>query len=472
MIIKVFDTWTSKKIVLCEADSNLMKKLTTRRKTLGLLIFSLGLFCDSLSASTKAQTKNTPEIVRPPLQWRQDGADFLEFEMVSQNFKGTPWRHLITMAKPHGSYPKSTALVTISGGDASELENTAAKYGMMSSSSLRTRLAYQAREGQIIAATIRQVPFQPIFGGKKEDDAIAFSLTQYFSSNDASWPLLLPMVTAVRQGLTAISSVVKARWHHHVDGFVLGGESKRSWTTWLTAAADHRVKAIVPMVFDMLNIPAQLEHQRTSWGSYSDEIGDYSEKGLPALLTTPAGIKLLRLIDPYQLRDKLVQPKLIILATNDPYWPLDSANLYYYDLPGPKYLLYLPNEIHEIKQNATVDQNRIILTLAASGILHLPKVDSEIIWSKESKLRTLSFKSSVKPNRIEIWSATSPNRDFRKAQWSLLKEETPQKEIQIPLQSSGKLFQATFIRADYTLDRFQFAVTSVMGLITPINTNP
>ncbi|MCP5457278.1 MAG: alpha/beta hydrolase [Thermotogae bacterium] len=38
--------------------------------------------------------------------------------------------------------------------------------------------------------------------------------------------------------------------------------------------------------------------------------------------------------------------KLIVVGTNDPYWPIDSANLYIKELPGCSSMVYAPNAGH------------------------------------------------------------------------------------------------------------------------------
>src|SRR5690606_3629756 len=90
---------------------------------------------------------------------------------------------------------------------------------------------------------------------------------------------------------------------------------------------------------------------------------DYQEQDLPRLLRTPAGDALLDLVDPWRHREQLAQPKLVILSTNDPYWPVDSAALYFDGLKAPRNLLYLPNNPH-----TPTDFNRLL-----SGIVALQR---------------------------------------------------------------------------------------------------
>ena len=51
-----------------------------------------------------------------------------------------------------------------------------------------------------------------------------------------------------------------------VTQFVVGGASKRGWTTWTTGVGDMRVAAIVPVVMDLLNLlPNAGECRRKKW---------------------------------------------------------------------------------------------------------------------------------------------------------------------------------------------------------------
>src|SRR5690606_24005949 len=119
------------------------------------------------------------------------------------------------------------------------------------------------------------------------------------------------------------------------------------------------------------------------------------------------------IVDPYQYRKMLIQPKLILLGTNDPYWPLDALNLYWDDLAGPKYILYLPNNRHGLN-----DYVRMIGTMAA---LHRSVIGNgvmpEMQWKFAADAGALALRVSAEPapRKVNIWRATSATRDFRQS---------------------------------------------------------
>ncbi len=121
------------------------------------------------------------------------------------------------------------------------------------------------------------------------------------------------------------------------------GGSKRDWTTWrLTGAVDQRVVALVPAVIDVLNFTSHFPHQTAVWGSPSEKIRPYTKLNLHHVLSSEEGRLLRQIVDPFSYRSLLTQPKLIIVGTNDQYFPVDALNFYWDELLGPKYALYLP----------------------------------------------------------------------------------------------------------------------------------
>ena len=83
------------------------------------------------------------------------------------------------------------ALLFISGGNwRDELENSA-------SSSPPGDVRLYATLAELLktpVAVLLHVPHQPIFDGKHEDAAIAYTFDEYLRTKDPEWPLLLPMV--------------------------------------------------------------------------------------------------------------------------------------------------------------------------------------------------------------------------------------------------------------------------------------
>jgi PhoPQ-activated pathogenicity-related protein len=275
-----------------------------------------------------------------------------------------------------------------------------------------------ARLAEILRAPIAvlaQVPYQPIFE-RREDALIAYTFDNYLESGEPDWPLLLPMVKSAVRAMDAIQAFSAQRWQMPVTSFTVAGASKRGWTSWLTAAVDPRVSGVAPIAIDMLNLPAQIELQRATFGGLSDEVQDYAAIDLAGRIATERGRKLMAMVDPYQYLDDLTQSKLILLGTNDRYWPLDALKLYWDGLSEPKRLLYVPNQGHGVG-----DLNRLIAGLSA---LHrysaLGKQLPMVTWAYAAEAERLGVdvQANRKPRRVLAWTATSATRDFREAHWA------------------------------------------------------
>jgi PhoPQ-activated pathogenicity-related protein len=96
------------------------------------------------------------------------------------------------------------------------------------------------------------------------------------------------------------------------------------------------VKAIAPISFDVLNIEPQVDrHWAAYGGTYSEALADYTELDVFCEVKgTASGRKLREIIDPYEYRDRLTMPKLIINSAGDEFFLPDSSQIYYKDLLG------------------------------------------------------------------------------------------------------------------------------------------
>ena len=279
---------------------------------------------------------------------------------------------------------------------------------------------------------------------------------------------LLPMVKAAVRAMDASSEAAAAEWHTPLRTFTVLGGSKRGWTTWLTAAVDRRVTALAPAVIDALNMEKHFPHQTESFGAPSEKISSYTKLDLPRVLGSDEGAALRRIVDPFEYRASITQPKLVVLATNDGYFPVDSANLYWDSLVGPKYLLYLPNDQHSIR-----DYGRVIPTLSA---LHesvgngkpMPDIAWEYRW--ESGAVTLCVRSSPAPDHVTLWRSQSADRDFRDAVWTgVTEDDRPSRHVfAVPRPSSG--YSGVFAEAVYHSGPLPYSLSTNLALVTPAGT--
>jgi len=377
--------------------------------------------------------------------YRAKGADAIELVMQSQTWQGVPWKHQVVLIKPRGLDKPEHALVIVGGGrwqesyaDPAPEEEDLPKGGDV--------FVGLARLLHTVVVVVAQVPYQPLFD-LSEDKLVAHTFDEYERTGDDEWPLLLPMVKSVVRALDASDAAARREWQQPLSTFTVFGASKRGWTTWLTAAVEPRVTAFAPVVIDALNMEQHFPHQTWVFGAPSEAIKPYTDLGLPEILSSARGAPLRSIVDPYSYRAALTQPKLIIIGTNDPYFPFDSLNLYWDGLVGPKYVLYLPNEPHRIKHYNLAFRALRALHESASGGTPLPKIEWEFAWDAGGG--RLCVRSDPKPRAVRIWSATSEGRDFRPAVWSAGPELSAREAASIALAPPASGYRAQFAEVEY-----------------------
>lgn len=346
-----------------------------------------------------------------------DSVSWSRLHVVSQTWRGVPWRHVVWIFLPEGSTGPASerAMLHISGGvwEPKWPEEGPVDLAPGPSAARWLNLAKATGSPVVVA---EQIPFQPMFDGLVEDQIISMTFLQYVKTGDQSWPLLFPMVKAAVRAMDAAQAHCQQQHHWKIDHFTAFGSSKRGWTTWLVAAVDRRIDAMAPTVIDVLNMEAQMVHQKRTWGKYSEQIADYSDKGLPDLVATPKGKELVQMVDPFAFRHAISQPKLLIFGTNDRYWPVDACSLYWDQLVGDKYLLYTPNQGHGIRDLQRMDGSLAALHRSRCGGPPLPKLQ----WhfeDQQTRSIELSMGCDPAPKSLQAWVARSETRDFRDAKW-------------------------------------------------------
>jgi len=330
-------------------------------------------------------------------------------DMTSQAWRNglevdrTLWRHWLTIIKPD-KVSSDIGLLWISGG--SNNDAAPGKADMM--------LVNIALSSGTVVADLRMVPNQPLNfpdGGRPryEDAIIAYTFDKCFTTGDQTWPLLLPMVKSAVRAMDTVEKYVASvsGGGVAVKKFVVSGASKRGWTTWLTAAVDKRVAAIAPAVIDVLNMKESMKHHFSAYGFYAPAIQDYEEMKIFDRLLTAKGETLRKLVDPYEYRSRYTMHKFLVNSTGDQFFLPDSAQFYFDDLPGAKYMRYIPNTDHGLNADAAVS----LLVFYKSVLRNsaLPKFTWEV---EGDKIGVTPISGRLKG--VNLWQATNPRaRDFR-----------------------------------------------------------
>lgn len=344
-----------------------------------------------------------------------DAGRVYELRLTSQKWQGIDWKHAVEIYEPKTvMFPRHALLFVTGGSKPSGPQRHDIELG------LRLATACGAR-----VVMLHQTPNQPLLGDHKEDDLITETWLKYLETGDATWPLLFPMVKSAVRTMDAVEAFSRQQFDQPVQQFVITGASKRGWTSWLTPVADKRVIATAPIVIDVLNFRAQMNHQLATWGDFSEQIRDYTRKGLvkkPDETETPREIALRQMMDPFSYRQELTLPKLMIVGTNDPYWVVDAMNVYYDELVGQKFIRQVPNAGHGLEGG----REGAFASLAAffrhvvSGIA-LPELSWD--FAESDQQLNLSMTANAKPTSVRLWTARSEDNDFRDAHWTSSKLE-------------------------------------------------
>jgi PhoPQ-activated pathogenicity-related protein len=325
---------------------------------------------------------------------------FYEVSLLSQRWQDTTWSHRLIIYFPNKAKHPNTVLLVLR-----HIYNRTAGLASLKIISDSTSTA---------SALLYDMPNQPLFNGKEEDDLQAYTFSQYIKTGEESWPLLFPMVKSVVRAMDAVQGLASKEEKFTVNNFIVAGHSKRGHTSWLAAAVDGRVKGIIPIAIDVLNAPAQMPHHLKAFGAFSTPSKDATD--FLKELKEPLGNRLIQMIDPYSYKEQLNLPKLIVSATNDEYFPTDALNLYWEGLKGNKSILYLSNAGHvRADSDPRINPTAFAFVRAVAAGKTLPSFNWEFTSSKDSLQLMISADTAA---LSAVFSqASSKNNDFRGSQW-------------------------------------------------------
>jgi PhoPQ-activated pathogenicity-related protein len=341
---------------------------------------------------------------------RVDDVAVTILEMTSQTWLTTKevnkplWKHRMVVARPD-TVDASVGLLFIGGGSNADTRPGKA----------RPELVQLARATRTVVTELGMVPNQPLIFGKDgkerfEDDLIAYTWDKFMRTGDERWPARLPMTKAAVRAMDTVTEFCasEAGGRLTVDRFVVAGGSKRGWTTWTTAIVDPRVVAISPIVIDVLNVELSMIHHYKAYGFFSPAVGDYVNHKVMDWMGTAEMAALRRIEDPYEYRDRLTLPKLLIHAAGDQFFLPDSSQFYFADLPGPKYLRYIPNADHSLQDSDAMETLLAWQYLIANN-LPLPQLD----WVHGND-GVMEIRPNSLVEDVILWKVNNPLvRDFR-----------------------------------------------------------
>jgi len=331
-------------------------------------------------------------------------------ELTSQTWRKpeevdrTVWKHWLMVVRPK-EVKSETGFLFITGGSHRDTPPDSVQ-------DYTTKIAIGTNS---IVAELKNVPNQPLEftgGGRKmvEDDLISFTWNKFMETGDKEWPARLPMVKSAVRAMDAIQAFAASKecGNVTVKNFTVAGGSKRGWTTWCTAAVDKRVNAIVPIVIDVLNVQNSMRNHLEAYGFWAPNVGDYVRSGIVLRENDPAYAELLNIEDPYVYRNRYTMPKLVLNAAGDQFFTPDSSKFYFHDLPGEKFLRYVPNTDHGMGGSDAIE------TLGAfydSIVRNLKRPTYSWTFEDDGSIKVTT---PDQPKEVKIWKAHNPEaRDFR-----------------------------------------------------------
>jgi PhoPQ-activated pathogenicity-related protein len=428
--------------------------------TLLLFLFTASSTCAEQTPAVPSALQNYVSRPEPDFAWKSIGTietsagRVHQLRVTSQKWHGIIWRHAVEVYEPKKLTFPGHALLFVNGGS---------KPGPPDEDDMKTGLQLAQMCGARVVM-LHQVPNQPLFGGRTEDDLITDTWLKYLETGDETWPLLFPMVKSAVKTMDAVQELAEAEWSHSIDHFVITGGSKRGWTSWLTPVADERICATAPIVIDVLNFRPQMNHQLKSWGKFSEQIIDYTSKGLvkrPDERETPREAALRTMMDPFTYRKQLTLPKLLIVGTNDPYWVVDAMNLYWDDLEGQKYIRQVPNAGHGLEGGREGALKTLSVFFRHVAAAHELPQHSWSVANGDKHLK-LTMTATPSPERVRFWTTTSDDLDFRDDQWTstLLTKKATKWVGQVDVPAAGHV--AVFGELEFDLDGHPWSLTTLV----------
>eukprot|EP00055_Hartaetosiga_balthica_P018470 m.134444 g.134444 ORF g.134444 m.134444 type:complete len:504 (+) comp9605_c0_seq1:141-1652(+) len=268
-----------------------------------------------------------------------------------------------------------------------------------------------------------QIPNEPIYFNaeqpphrRTEDAIIAYTWNHFLNDpSEPEWLLRLPMTKASVRAMDTITAFMQKKFAKDVGSFIVGGASKRGWTTWTTAAVDKRVIAAIPIVMDALNLQKNVHHFWRAYGGWTFALSDYYKMNFTARIDDPNFPAMAAIIDPLSYADRLTMPKLVIDSTGDEFFMNDDNWFWWGDLPGETHLLIVHNAEHSLA-TGLVEVIEGISAFAHSVVADFPRPHMTWNMTQNSTGGSILLETSEEPEKVIVrWADTlnHTRRDWR-----------------------------------------------------------
>jgi PhoPQ-activated pathogenicity-related protein len=359
-------------------------------------------------------------------EYNFEGVDVFIVNMTSQQYQDESfidksiWWHLMGVAIPHEISHDDAGFLFIDGGSNRDDTEIPSREDIAV-----VGVALLANDTGTCGAFIKQVPNQPVVftndptqRSRSEDAIIAWTWRTYLDATekDPTVILRMPMTKAAKRGLDTVNLVAQEKAGvQEINRFMVAGASKRGWTTWSLACTDRRVIAMCPMVFSMLNMtPTIMNHYRNMDGAYSFAFQPYWNENLTAEIYNPEVMGVWDVEDMYRYRERLAGVmKVEMVSSGDEFFLTDDSQQWWDDMPGPKYMMMLPNAEHSMAPHyIKIYETAVSVWLSVLEGIQLP----DVTWTmQETSLGGLIvFDTVPHPNNITAFSAVTLGNDTRR----------------------------------------------------------
>jgi len=277
-----------------------------------------------------------------------------------------------------------------------------------------------------------------------------------YNQNKPEWVLYFPMCKAAIKTMDATTEFLQNKTGNVITRWVTAGASKRGATTWLTGAVDKRIIGIVPIVFDVLNFKAGVQHMWQTLGNWTFAFTDYRDANITRYLNDGTNyIDILATqIDPLSYAANLTMSKLVVDATGDEFFQPQDDDFWWGKLPGETLRMMVDNAEHSMATGA-------LYLITGAEVWYKALLDGtprpNFSWTKNNVTGdiTVSVSGPMQPVRVVNRMATTLDgyrRDFR-----LVAGNTPAnpcKYIAIPLFGSACLRPIIWIGNDIGMTNY------------------